>query len=140
MAENDPTKDQTTIRFDLSRNYREFLKEVFTMARDGADEELREHGRRLQDPDRLRREQAAYERLLAALDGRLVEPDPELLAVLQELVEVVDESNEYRRVVAEHEALHAMIASFERPRGSCSPRRSICAAIRCRGDNHTSRH
>lgn len=134
MAGNDPTKDTAPVSLDVCGRGRKFLQELFEMARDGVREELRAHGQRVSSPGLLRRELAAYERLLDGLDRRQLEPHPDLVAILNELAEVVDESNEYRRVVAEHEALHGLIDSLERPRGSCAGRNLPCAAIRCRGE------
>jgi hypothetical protein len=112
MAGNDPTKGRKTVGIEVSVRDRKFLREIFTMARDGVREELAEQPDRLRRPTRLRREEAAYERLLAGLrDGRL-EVDRDVRAVLAELAEIVDASNEYSRVVTEHEALHGLIASL----------------------------
>jgi hypothetical protein len=131
MAENDPMKDKTPVRLDLPRSDRKFLEEVLRMARDGVRDELREHGARLREPRRLRREEAAYERLLAAIEEqRAFLPDPELCIVLTELAEVVDASNEFSRAAAEHKAIRGLLASLER-RSACDSRRSRRAAVRC---------
>ncbi len=140
MAENDPMKDQMPVRLDVPRRDRKFLKEILTMARDGIREELSEHGEGLREPRRLRREQAAYERLLSAIEEQQVVADPELCAVLAELAKIVDEGNEYSRVIAEHRAMRGLLASLER-RGVCGSRRSgLRAAIRCEGSCPTPRH
>jgi hypothetical protein len=57
----------------------------------------------------LRREVAAYGRLLAALDELVIVPDDDLRTVLGELAKVIDSGNEYPRVVTEHEALHGLL-------------------------------
>jgi hypothetical protein len=140
MAENDPMKDQVPVRLDLARRDRKFLEETLTMARDGVREELAEHSEGLREPRRLRREKAAYERLLSGIEGRQVVADPELCAILAELAKIVDESNEYSRVVAEHMAMRGLLASLGR-RGTCTSRRSGSrAAIRCAGSCPASRH
>ena len=138
MADSDVTKAAVPVALKIGCRDRKFLKEMFEMARDGASEELRTHGRQVSSPVRLRRELAAYELLLEGLDRRQLDPHPGLIAVLGELAEVVDESNDYRRVVAEHDALHGLIASLIRPRDTCSRRSAPCAAIRCRGDDPAS--
>jgi hypothetical protein len=139
MAEIDLKSDRAPVQLDMSRRDRKFLKEVLTMARDGVREELCEHGERLREPRRLRREAAAYERLLGAVEERRVIPDPELCAVLDELAAIVDESNEYARVVAEHKAMRGMAASLDRRGGHCPGRGDPCAAMRCAGTGPTSR-
>lgn len=131
MAENDPTKDKTPVRLDLPGSDRKFLEEVLRMARDGVRDELREHGGRLREPRRMRREEKAYERLLSAVEEqRAFVPDPEVCIVLAELAEVVDASNEYARATAEHKAIRGLLASLDR-RTSCNPRRSRRASVRC---------
>jgi len=138
MADSDVKKTAVPVALKIGRRDRRFLKELFEMARDGVSEELRTHERRVSNPVRLRRELAAYDRLLQGLDRRQLDPHPDLIAVLGELAEVVDESNDYRRVVAEHDALHGLIASLTRPRDTCSRRSAPCAAIRCRDDGPAS--
>jgi hypothetical protein len=131
MAENDPTKDKTPVRLDLPRSDRKFLEELLRMARDGVRGELREHGSRLREPRRMRREEEAYERLLSAIEEqRVFVPDPEVCIVLAGLAEVVDASNEYARVTAEHKAIRGLLASLDR-RTACDSRRSRRAGIRC---------
>jgi hypothetical protein len=139
MAETDPTKDQGAIRLRLPRRDRTFLQEVVTMVRDGLREELAGHGEERRRPGCMQRELDAYERLHAALEGRRVFPDPELRDAVAELARMIDESNEHSRVVAEHEAMHRLLASLDRSRAPCSRRSTPCAAIRCRGDSPTPR-
>lgn len=139
MAENDPTKCREPIRLAVHRRDRKFLKEVLAMARDGVRDDLSEHGDRLRRPSCQQRELAAYERLLAAVEGESLVPDPDLRTVLADLARTVDSSNEYPRVIAEHEAMCGLLAALDQTRGSRSRRSTPCAAIRCRGDNPTSR-
>ncbi len=136
MAENDPTKEPTPVALDLGHRDREFLQEVLAMARDGVRDELSEHGPQVHSPEQLRREQAALEHLLAGVEQRRIVPDPDSIAVVHELADIIDSSNDYSRVVAEHDALHGLIATLERSRDDCSRRRVPCAAARCRGEDH----
>lgn len=140
MAENDPTRESAPVSLDLEHRDREFLQEVLTMARDGVRDELSEHGQQVHSPERLRREQAALERLLTGVEQSRILPDPDAIAVLHELADIIDSSNDYRRVVAEHGALHGLIATLERRRGSCSRSEVPCAATRCRGDDPRVEH
>ena len=74
---------------------------------------LSEHLDQLQDPARLSREHAAYGRLLAALDERVIAPDANVRTVVRDLAEVIDQGNEYGRVVFEHDAFHGLLAVLE---------------------------
>ena len=139
MAENDLTSDRAAVQLDIPRRDRKFLKEVLTMAREGVREELCEHGERLREPRRLRREEAAYERLLRAVDEQRLIPDPELCGVLNELAQIVDESNEYARAVAEHKAMRGLHASLSRRESACPRRSGSCAATRYAGTGPASR-
>lgn len=139
MAEFDLTNDKAPVQLDVPRRDRMFLKEVLTMARDGVREELREHGERLREPRRLRREEAAYERLLRAVDEQRVFPDPELCGVLDELADIVDGSNEYVRVMAEHKAMRGLLAALNRRQETCPRRSGPCAATRSTSAGPTSR-
>jgi len=58
-------------------------------------------------------EDTAYATLLVALDRHWIVPDAELRAALSRLAESVDHDNEYARVVAEHDALHDLLAQLE---------------------------
>jgi len=88
-----------------------FLRETFTDARDGVRGELA-HAKRPKHPDPLHREEAAYGRLLASLDELVIVPDDEVREVVTTLALVIDASNEYERVVTEHEALHGLLAQI----------------------------
>ena len=139
MAENDPTKCRGPIHLAVPRRDRKFLKEVLAMARDGVRDDLSEHGDRLRRPACQRRELAAYERLLAAIEGEPLVPDPDLRSVLSGLARIVDDGNEYARVAAEHRAVHGLLASLDQAKSPDSRRSAPCAAIRCRGDSPSSR-
>jgi len=115
MTDSDLTRHEREVRLDVSRRDREFLEKVLTMARDGVREELSAHASELLEPEELRFEEAAYGRLLAALRGDPVVPDAETNGVLAVLAEMVDESNEYGRVVAEHGALRGMLGALGHP-------------------------
>ncbi len=138
MAGSDPTNDTAASCFGLSQRDRKFLQELLTMVHDGASDELAECDDRRRAA-RLRQEQSAYGQLLAGLEGGRVDARPGLISVLRELAGIVDAGNEYRRVVAEHDALQNLIGSLEPP-GRCGSRRNAArAAIRCRGDSSTPR-
>lgn len=112
MADQNPTGRGLAVALKLPADHVRFLRETFKLAHAGVRDELGEYPKRLRDPDHLRREFAAYGRLLTALDELVVVPDADVLAVLADLSAVIDASNEYSRVVAEHEALHGLLAQL----------------------------
>ncbi len=63
------------------------------------------------DPGGVTREGDAFRRLLAALDTHEIElPDEEARSALGRAAEGFDEASGYRRVLAVHDAHHAMLA------------------------------
>jgi hypothetical protein len=116
MADQNPTGRGAAVALNLPADQVRFLRSVFAMARDGIRDELTEHPDELREPARLRREEAAYGRLLTALDELVIVPDAEVRAVIDVLAQTIDTSNEYERVVTEHDAL----ASLTRQLGAAS--------------------
>jgi hypothetical protein len=109
MADQNPTGSGAAVALELPADHVRFLRDTFEKARAGVKDELEEFSDQL-DPERLQREEAAYTRLLAALDGLVIVPDQDVLDVLGDLAGVIDQGNEYSRVVTEHEALHGLLA------------------------------
>lgn len=109
MADQNPTGRGDAVALDLSADHVRFLRGVFRMALRGVRDELADYPKRLKEPARLRREEIAYGRLLAALDEKSIVPDNDARDVLGDLAGIIDRSNEYARVVAEHEALHGLL-------------------------------
>jgi len=108
MADPNPTGRGAAVALQFPAGHVRFLRETFTDARDGVCDELA-HAKRFGDPDHLRREEAAYGRLLASLDELVIVPDDEVREVVGTLAQIIDAGNEYERVVAEHEALHGLL-------------------------------
>jgi hypothetical protein len=115
MADQNPTGSGAAVALELPADDVRFLRSTFEKARAGVKDELEEFPSQL-DPERLRREEAVYARLLAALDELVIVPDQDALDVLGDLAQVIDQGNEYRRVASEHEALHGLLAQL---RGEC---------------------
>lgn len=109
MADENPTGRGAAVALNLSADHVRFLRGLFTSARLGVRQELKEYPDTLKEPARLHREEAAYGRLLAALDELVVVPDADVRDVLGDLAGIIDSSNEYTRVVAEHEALRGLL-------------------------------
>jgi hypothetical protein len=109
MADENPTGRGAAVALSIPADQARFLRSTFRSAQAGIRNELREYPKQLKDPARLRREEAAYGRLLAALDELVIVPDPVVCGVVGDLAQVIDSGNEYRRVIAEHEALHCLL-------------------------------
>jgi hypothetical protein len=111
MADENPTGRGSAVAVELPADHVRFLRSTFEKARAGVKDELEEFPDQL-DPERLQREKAVYTRLLVALDELVIVPDQDVLGVLVDLAGIIDEGNEYRRVVSEHEALHGLLAKL----------------------------
>jgi hypothetical protein len=109
MADENPTGRGRAVALTITSDHGRFLRSTFESAREGVREELRDYPDHLKDPDRLRREDAAYRRLLTALDELVIVPDHDVRDVVGDLVGVIDRGNEYGRVVSEHEAMHGLL-------------------------------
>lgn len=109
MANENPTGDGDAIALTIPAKHRKFLHDLFEIARAGIREELAQYPQQLKEPRRLHREEAVYEKLIAALDSSSIVPDRDVRDVLRDLVEIYDKENEYERVVSEHEALHGLL-------------------------------
>jgi hypothetical protein len=112
MAGPNPTRRGAAVALQFPAGHVGFLRKTFNDALDGVRDELA-HAKRPKDPGRLRREEATYGRLLAALDELVIVPDEEVREVVTTLAQVIDTSNEYERVVAEHEALANLIEQID---------------------------
>lgn len=112
MADQNPTGRGAAVALKLPADHVRFLRCTFEMACDGVRDELRDFPDQLDTKKRLCREEAAYGRLLMALDVLVIVPDADVRAVVGALAQVIDRSNEYERVVFEHEALHSLAAQL----------------------------
>lgn len=108
MADHNPTGSGTAVALKLPADHVRFLRETLEDALDGVKDEL-DNAKRPGDPDRLRREKAAYGRLLTGLEELVIVPNDQVREVVVGLAQIIDASNEYERVVLEHEALTNLI-------------------------------
>lgn len=111
MADQNPTGSSAAATLNIPADQVRFLRSTFAKARAGVKDELEEFPSQL-DPERLQREEAIYARLLAALDELVIVPDQDLVDVLGDLAAIIDQGNEYSRIVTEHEALHSLLAQL----------------------------
>jgi len=112
MSCDNPTADGDAVVLTIPAKHRKFLRGLFEIACNGIREELAQHPRQLKEPRRLHREEAAYEKLLTALDSSSIVPDSDVRDVLRDLAEIYDRENEYERVITEHEALHGLLGQI----------------------------
>lgn len=113
MSCPNPTDDGASVALNLSAKHAAILRRDLADWAADLRADLREP-ERLEDPDRTRAEAAAYERLCAAVEiGELRVPDAEAERVLRSAAEAHDRESEYERVVAEHDAMHALLAALE---------------------------
>jgi hypothetical protein len=114
MSCANPTGEGYALALSIPAGNLPFLRRVIHAARAGLKDDLDRFGDELQQPrSALLLEDAAYATLLVALDRRWVVPDEEVRAALSRLAESVDHDNEYARVIAEHDALHGLLAQLE---------------------------
>jgi hypothetical protein len=111
MADENPTGRGSAVALSISADQARFLRSTFEKARAGVKDELEEFPDQL-DPMRLEREEAAYARLLAALNKLVIVPDRDVRDLVADLAGIVDRANEYSRVVEEHEALRGLLAQL----------------------------
>jgi hypothetical protein len=109
MADENPTGRGSAVTLKIPADQVRFLRGLFKDARAGVRQELKDYPKQLKDPTRLRREDAAYGRLLTALDELVIASDADVRVVVGDLAKIIDGSNEYERVVSEHEALHGLL-------------------------------
>lgn len=111
MADENPTGRGSAVALSISADQARFLRSTFEKARAGVKDELEEFPDQL-DPKRLEREEAAYARLLAALNELVIVPDRDVRDLVADLAGIVDQANEYSRVVEEHDVLHGLLTQL----------------------------
>jgi hypothetical protein len=112
MANTNPTGRGAAVALSIPADQVRFLRSTFEQARAGVCEELREHPGSPSRARTLGREEAAYGRLLTALEECVIVPDDDVRVVVGDLAKMIDGSNEYERVVSEHEALHDLLGQI----------------------------
>jgi hypothetical protein len=109
MADQNPTAGPRVVPIDLPPAQTEILRDDLLGWLAGLQLDLRKSDR-LDDPQASVREADAF-RLLTALDRSRIElPDEEAREAMGRAAEGYDEANGYRRVVAVHDAYHALLS------------------------------
>jgi hypothetical protein len=113
MADENPMGGRRTVPLDLPALHIAILRDSLDDCLEGAEREL-EAPDELRDPDKTRSDAAAYKRLLAGLDrGEVIIPDEVAREAVRQLAAASDEGTGYAEVVAEHNALHDLLALLE---------------------------
>lgn len=99
---------------DIPAEYSRFLRRVFEDSLDFIKEEMEDASPSYLAT--LRKEAAALEELLEALDTGEIDADLGVQLVLADLVQCVDNDNEYKRVTEEHVALAYLLAQIPNAR------------------------
>lgn len=97
-------------RVAIDPAYTDFLRQQFEIARDGRVEDLAQHSSTLSDPERDRADAERFGRWLEELDHGCLTASPEQLA---EFLDYIDDTNDFERIVAEHEAFAHLIRQFD---------------------------
>jgi hypothetical protein len=113
MAAKNPTGEKRAMPVDLPPSHVSILLSGIDACLEGVLGDL-ESPERLRDPARSRREAIAYERLLAGLErGVVVVPDENARKAIEEMAVASDDTDNYVEVIANHDALHGLLAALE---------------------------
>lgn len=109
MADENPTAGPRVVPIDLPPVQVEILRDELLGWLAGIEEDLETD--QLPDPGADAREADAFRRLLTALDRGEVElPDDEAREAMSRAAEGYDDASGYERVVAAHDAHHALLS------------------------------
>jgi hypothetical protein len=114
MAKKNPTGGRRAVPLDLPAQHIAILRDSLSDCLEGLRGDLEAPGG-LSAPDEAHQEAEAYQRLLAGLArGKILVPDEAARAAVEAIAAGDDEASNYAEVVANHEALHGLLALLER--------------------------
>jgi hypothetical protein len=109
MADQNPTAGPRVVPIDLPPAQTEILRDELLGWLAGIEEDLETE--QLPDPAADAREADAFRRLLTSLDrGEAELPDDEAREAMSRAAKGYDEASGYERIVAVHDAHHALLA------------------------------
>jgi len=112
MAENNPTDGRRVVPFDLRPSQVTTLRKLLGDWLVDVGSDLT-HPEKMRNPDLARQDAEAFERLLSGLaSGRVLVPDEMARAAIEAAANAYDEASEYVEVVANHDALHGLLAAL----------------------------
>lgn len=97
-------------RVAIDPAYADFLRQQFEIARDGRVDDLAQHSSTLSDPKRDRADADRFGRWLEEVDHGYLTAAPGQLA---EFLDYIDDTNDFERIVAEHEAFAHLFRQFD---------------------------
>ena len=112
MAENNPTDGRQVLPLDLRPSQVTILRDLLGdwLTDVGSDMTQPE---KMRNPDLARQDAEAFERLLSGLaSGSVLVPDETARAVIEAATHAYDEASEYAEIVANHDALHGLLAAL----------------------------
>ena len=113
MANENPMGGTRPVPLDLPAKHVPVLRACLTGWLDGVREDLKAP-ERLHQPNKARREAQAFERLLVALTtGQIVLPDEAAREAVAVATADDDAASNYKEIVANHDALHALLGVLE---------------------------
>lgn len=112
MAETNPTHGRRAMPIDLPPSQVTILRGLLADWLEDARSDL-SHPEGVRNPDLTRREADAFERLLSGIaDGQVLVPDETARAAVEAAARAYDEASEYAEIVANHDALHGLLAAL----------------------------
>lgn len=113
MAEQNPTGGTRIVPLPITPRQTLILSSLAGHWQEGFETDL-ENADRLDYPDECRRKAAINQRLLDALTlGFIHLPDDEVKAAVAEAAKAHDEATDFATVLAEHDALYALLACLD---------------------------
>lgn len=117
MANENPTDGRQVLPLDLPAEHITILRDSLADCLEGVRGDLATP-EGLREPDKARWEAEAYERLLAGLErGEIVVPDEAARAAVERIARSDDKASNYTEIVANHDALHGLLALLEGAKG-----------------------
>lgn len=118
MADENPTGGGRMLPLDLRPQHIAILRRSISDCLEGVRDDLRTP-ERMRDAVSAAKEADAYERLLRALDrGQVSVPDEAAREAVAIIAAAWDRENDYEAVVAQHDALHGLLASLSQAEGT----------------------
>ena len=112
MAETNPTPGRRAVPLDLPASQVTILRRLLADWLQGVRSDLG-HPKGVKNPEPTQQEADAFERLASGIaDGHVLVPDETAITALEVAARAYDEESEYAEIVANHDALHGLLAAL----------------------------
>ena len=112
MAEKNPTDGRRGVLLDLPPSQVTILRGLLADWLEDVRRDLT-HPEGMRTPDLARQDAEAFERLLSGVaSGQILVPDETARAAIEVAANAYDEASEYAEIVANHDALHGLLAAL----------------------------